>query len=115
MTGHCLSHPLASPLRRLDAEQTDLLKSERACYCCKSRIKGMAGLVGGPALELLLAADWSSKLGNAAARSSLSSRPDLHWDFRTRDDREVMKTEQDSRVSLHNDVLEEKGRCIDGI
>lgn len=66
-------------------------------------------------LELLLAADWSSKLGNAAARSSLSSRPDLHWDFRTRDDREVINTEQDSRVSLHNDVLEEKGRCIDGI
>lgn len=26
------------------------LHSERACFCCKSRIKGRAGLVGGPAV-----------------------------------------------------------------
>lgn len=56
-------------------------------------------------LELLLAADWGSKLGNAAARSSLSSRPDLHWDLGARDGCEVIKTEQDSRISLHNYVF----------
>lgn len=114
MTGHCLSHPLASPLRRLDAEQTDLLRVRKRATAVRAALKEWLGWWAG-LLELLLAADWSSKLGNAAARSSPSLRPDLHWDLGARDGCEVIETEQDSRVSLPNDFLEAKGRCIDGI
>lgn len=51
MTGHCLSplriHVACVPTEVLRCGANESLHGERACPCCKSRIKGMAGLVGG--------------------------------------------------------------------
>lgn len=43
MTGHCLSHSLVSPLRRLDAEQTDFLRVGERATAVRAALKEWLG------------------------------------------------------------------------